>query len=230
MTQDRPADPNSPGSSCASRSIAPARLRHFSENRYIRMIIAGRTGNGTRTAPSIPGESASDGNRSATERPARFPASHETEPNEPKTAKFRTDRRQAQPRARAGHDAGRDVARKKTVLRSPAQRILADHGTAVRPGTARRLRVAESHAARRGHRAVGRLRRVRAGRKPRQQHLPREAEPHRRTAAQLSLDPRDRFQRTGRRTTVQETLRPARLGIRSADPAFDQPRPCRRVR
>ena len=74
------------------------------------------------------------------------------------------------------------------------------------------------------------LRRVRAGRKPRQQHLPREAEPHRRTAAQLSLDPRDRFQRTGRRTTVQETLRPARLGIRSADPAFDQPRPCRRVR
>lgn len=79
------------------------------------------------------------------------------------------------------------------------------------------------------HRAVGRLRRVRAGRKPRQQHLPREAEPHRRTAAQLSLDPRDRFQRTGRRTTVQETLRPARLGIRSADPAFDQPRPCRRV-
>jgi len=158
MTQDRPADPNSPGNSCTSRSIAPARLRHFSENRYIRMIIAGRTGNGTRTAPSIPGESASDGNRSATERPARFPASHETEPNEPKTAKFRTDRRQAQPRARAGHDAGRDVARKKTVLRSPAQRILADHGTAVRPGTARRLRVAESHAARRGHRAVGRLR------------------------------------------------------------------------
>lgn len=116
MTQDRPADPNSPGNSCTSRSIAPARLRHFSENRYIRMIIAGRTGNGTRTAPSIPGESASDGNRSATERPARFPASHETEPNEPKTAKFRTDRRQAQPRARAGHDAGRNGRSQKDSI------------------------------------------------------------------------------------------------------------------